>query len=140
MFKVKRLSGVFIVIFEHISHLFLVFLLLTLKKWMLAGNMPRRIWDHINPSNIYLFKVNNKNIRKRINVILLSLLLTLNIFYTSFEFFYCWPWASKYFLGDIYLWWNLLAIFSKNSFECLTRSSINSVITLLTLDKHVLQN
>ena len=30
-------SGVFIVNFEHISHLFLVFLLLTLKMWLLAG-------------------------------------------------------------------------------------------------------
>ena len=30
-------SGVFIVNFKHISHLFLVFLLLTLDKYMLAG-------------------------------------------------------------------------------------------------------
>ena len=34
-----RRSGVFVVNFEHISHLFLVFLLLTLKKWMLAWNL-----------------------------------------------------------------------------------------------------
>ena len=33
----RRRSGLFIVNFEHISHLFLVFLLLTLKKQMLAG-------------------------------------------------------------------------------------------------------
>ena len=32
-----RRSGVFIVNFEHISHLFLVFSLLTLNKYMLAG-------------------------------------------------------------------------------------------------------
>ena len=32
-----RRSGVFIVNFEDISHLFLVFLLLTLSKYMLAG-------------------------------------------------------------------------------------------------------
>ena len=32
-----RRSGVIIVNFEHISHLFLVFLLLTLNKQMLAG-------------------------------------------------------------------------------------------------------
>ena len=34
----RRRSGVFIVNFEHISHLFLVFLLLTLNKKMLAKN------------------------------------------------------------------------------------------------------
>ena len=33
----QRCSGVFIVNFEHISHLFLVFLLLTFDKKMLAG-------------------------------------------------------------------------------------------------------
>ena len=32
LFKVRRRSGVFIVNFEHTSHLFLVFLLLTLSK------------------------------------------------------------------------------------------------------------
>ena len=32
-------SGVFIVNFEHITHLFLLFLLLTLNKQMLAGDM-----------------------------------------------------------------------------------------------------
>ena len=37
MFKVKRRSSVFIVNFEHISHLLLVFLLLTWKKQILAG-------------------------------------------------------------------------------------------------------
>ena len=38
-FKVnnRRHSGIFIVSFEHISHLFQVFLLLTLNKLMLAG-------------------------------------------------------------------------------------------------------
>ena len=34
-----RRSGVFIVAFEHISHLFLVFLLLTLNKYMLPGDV-----------------------------------------------------------------------------------------------------
>ena len=33
-------SGVCIVNFEHISHLFLVFLLLTLNSWIFAGNFP----------------------------------------------------------------------------------------------------
>ena len=35
--SVKRRSGVFIVNFEHISYFFLVFLLLTLSKQILAG-------------------------------------------------------------------------------------------------------
>ena len=30
--------------------------------------MPRRIWDPISPSNIYLFKVNNRNIRIRYEI------------------------------------------------------------------------
>ena len=38
-----RRSGVFIVKFGHISHLFLVFLLLIVKKKMLAGMSPQ-IW------------------------------------------------------------------------------------------------
>ena len=41
MFKVnknvRRRSGVFIINFEHVSHLFLVFLFLILNKQMLAG-------------------------------------------------------------------------------------------------------
>ena len=41
----RRRSGIFIVNFEHISHHFLVFLLLTLNKQMLAGNL------HNVPSN-----------------------------------------------------------------------------------------
>ena len=34
----RRLSGLFIVNFEHISHLVLVFLLLTSSRWMSAGS------------------------------------------------------------------------------------------------------
>ena len=54
-------SGVFIVNFEHISHPFLMLLLLTLNRlavsWSVhdAGNIP---------ANIYLFKVNNINSTK----------------------------------------------------------------------------
>ena len=36
----ERCSDVFIVNFEHISHVFLVFLLLNLNTQMLAGNVP----------------------------------------------------------------------------------------------------
>ena len=48
------LSGVFIVNFEHISHLFPVFLLLTLNKCMFAF----KNLDLIFPENINLFKAN----------------------------------------------------------------------------------
>ena len=37
MRRCLRLSGVFIVNFEHILHIFLLFILLTLNKQMLAG-------------------------------------------------------------------------------------------------------
>ena len=48
-----RYSGVFIVNFEHISHFFLMFLLLTWNEWMLAGYVTSfRTWpinDHCDP-------------------------------------------------------------------------------------------
>ena len=68
--KISNSSEVFIVNFEHILHLFLVFLLLTLNKWTLAGILlkNRSIKDKINltpvnqyPVGIYLFKFNNRN-------------------------------------------------------------------------------
>ena len=48
-----------------------------------------------NPANIYLLKVNVSD------VALISLLLTLNIFYTCFLNFYCWLWTGKVFLRII---------------------------------------
>ena len=41
MFKVKLNSGAFLINFEHISHVFLVLLLLTLNKSMLPGEHVR---------------------------------------------------------------------------------------------------
>ena len=51
-----RLSAVFVVNFERISHLFLVFLLLTLKKYLLTGyrNRNRNI-AYGNPKYFLLF-------------------------------------------------------------------------------------
>ena len=84
-----RRSIVFIVNFEHISHIVLMFLLLVLSRWMPAGI----------PDNIYLLKINNGNIRKRSeicskltkshqnNVTVVFLLLTLNIFQIFQTFF-----------------------------------------------------
>ena len=54
-------SSVFIIKFEHISHVFLVFLLLTLKKWMLGGSSysslsswkSRDIFESVIPSNMH---------------------------------------------------------------------------------------
>ena len=45
-----RRSGVFIVNFEHISHLFLVFLLLTLSRLMSAGKQENVVF--------YFFEIN----------------------------------------------------------------------------------
>ena len=52
--KKWRHSGIFIVYFEDITLLFLLFLLLTLNKWMLA---------RLNPGGIYLLKVNSGSTR-----------------------------------------------------------------------------
>ena len=40
-----RRSDAFIVKFEHISHLLPIFLLLTFKKELLAGNVPKVIFN-----------------------------------------------------------------------------------------------
>ena len=89
-----RRSGNFIVTFEQISHIVLVFLLLTLSKWMTAGyimpNLQLRsfwFWLYLTfgypiPVSIYMFKVNNKDTRTTPRVVLVSLLLTFNIFHT----------------------------------------------------------
>ena len=76
------------------------------------------------PANMYLFKVNTRSNRKRFeiysnlttktpvnDVVLLFLLLTLNMFYTFSEYFYCWLRTTKYLLGSLliltqsYQWW-----------------------------------
>ena len=70
------------------------------------------------PANIiYLFKFNNNNKkileksvkyvqsqqwRQQNNVVLVSLLLTLNIFYTFFQCLYCGLWAGKCLLGRVW--------------------------------------
>ena len=57
MFKVWHRPGVFIVNFKHISHLVLVFLLVTLNKELPAGKLPRRI-------GVYDYKI--KQLLKRL--------------------------------------------------------------------------
>ena len=77
---------IFIVDFEHISHLFAVFLLLSLSIYSFAQNKIKLSFNYellIPPVSIYLFKVNNENTRtvwSDVNdVILMSLLFTLNV-------------------------------------------------------------
>ena len=104
-----RHSGVFIVKFEYISHLFLKFLLLTLSMQMIFKTFPKltftvfnilfknyfvicRIkivnskWKKIAHYCISLpmFKVNNKDTRTKPGVVLVSLMLFLNLFHTLF--------------------------------------------------------
>ena len=55
-----RRSGVFIVTFEHISHLFLAFLLLTLNNLMLAGIAPSHLLKKFSMENL-----NNRNASQR---------------------------------------------------------------------------
>ena len=59
----RRHSNVFIVNFEQMSQIVLVFLLLTLNKYMPAGVVLA-----ISSANIYLFKFTNRNTRKRCKI------------------------------------------------------------------------
>ena len=75
--RLWRRSGVFIVNFEHISRLFLVFPLLTLIKLMLAGQpiyppFVNRCSGLIWPKNYWEFRdeVGTHNLAERISVIL----------------------------------------------------------------------
>ena len=57
-----------------------------------------------NSANIYLFKFNNKDHQNHVNdVVLVSLLLTLNRFHTLFWCSYCWLWTSKWQLESLIL-------------------------------------
>ena len=72
-------------------------------QWVYNGNIDLK-WINVKseihsagtyPANIYLFKVNSRNIRKRcencvMDVVIMSLLLTLSIFHTFIWCFYCW--------------------------------------------------
>ena len=54
------------------------------------------------PANIYLFKDNNRNSRKRCEICSKLTIKTLsNIFHTFFYCLYCWLWTSKCLLGDL---------------------------------------
>ena len=77
----------------------------------------------VKPTNIYLFKLNNRNsgerceIRSKLtikiaerrkwrhNVVLVSL-FALNIFHTFSYCFYCWLWTGKCLLGITSLYWD----------------------------------
>ena len=46
-----------------------------------------------------MLKGNNKKLERRHCIALVSLLLTLSIFHTFFQCFYCWLWTCKYLIG-----------------------------------------
>ena len=59
-------------------------------------------WTH--PAGIYLFKVNKRSTRTKCevnDVVLVSILFTLNKFHTLFCCFCCWLWTSKCRLGKL---------------------------------------
>ena len=76
-----RRSGVFIVNFEHVSHLFYVFLMLNLNKYVSWVVLHAISHDLESYPAFNLLKVNYRNIRISIPM---SLLLTFNIFDTLF--------------------------------------------------------
>ena len=89
------------------------------------------------PANIYLFKLNNRNTRKKwkicskltvTNVFLVLLSLTLNLFHTFFYCFYCWVWTSKCYLS-IYIFDHI------SYFEnlcCVTQYNFHYVVVIIS--------
>ena len=59
----KRRSGIFIINFEHLSHFFLVFLLLALNKQMLAGNAQDSSRARGYGLNSQIHKCDSKNVQ-----------------------------------------------------------------------------
>ena len=60
----------------------------------------------------YLLKVNNGNTRTTSATALLSLLLSLNRFYTLICCFHCWLWTSKCWLGSIVWFFGVIFYFA----------------------------
>ena len=79
----------------------------------------------IIPAGIYLLKANSRNTRtmcdicskltKKIPVVLVSLLLTLNIFHTLFYCFYCELWTCSCRLGLCCNYWRSLILWNSTS-------------------------
>ena len=118
-----RHSGVCIVNSKEISHIVLMFLLLTLNKNILWKKFTVQILmmslenvilnksgTQQNPAHSYLFEVNNKNSRKRCEICSkltiktpelrhwrhsVVFIVNISIFRNFFLCFYCWLWASK---------------------------------------------
>ena len=73
------------------SEILFYFASLYLLKWMDVAATEVTV-----PAGNYMFKVNYKDFN---GLVLVSLLLTLNIFHTFFYYFYCWLWTGKCWLG-----------------------------------------
>ena len=77
-------------------------------------NHTKTLWRQVNgiePTNIYLLKINNRNTRKRSHICskleiktpdhMVHLLLPLNIFHTFLSCFYCWLWTCIFLLENV---------------------------------------
>ena len=71
MFKVNHKNNVFVVNFEHISHLFLVFLLLNFVQFVFKVSTPN--WHHEHCSCVFII-----NFEQILHIALMFPLLTLN--------------------------------------------------------------
>ena len=108
-------------------HKCLVFMWLWLWREFLKNNRSER---RIYPANMYLFKVNNRNTRKRCEICSkITIKKHQNDVITFFYFLYCWLWTSKCKLGRV-----LLKIYDGGAFvnfgkefnhRCLTLSQIH---------------
>ena len=110
-----RCSGVFIINFEHISHLFLVFQLLTLNKQMLAVYSCHVSWLQKTWKNCKVFKGYR-------NVTLITSGLNQE-----------WNWNRKG--RAILLWYEISKNLNK---KCLRTKCCRSYIFITTLNKHLL--
>ena len=97
MFKVnnkntRKRCGVFIVNFEHISHLVLGFLLLTWSRWMSAGDVQ----DGFHGKHVFHWsmQLHGGKVRSRAKVDSLVLLVEINFLVLFSQT--CYFWSSKY--------------------------------------------
>ena len=78
---------------------------LTLNRWMRRGEMKFAEWDALIFDLMFWLKVFLNFPYFVSDVVLVSLLLTLNVFYTFYNFFHSWLWPCKYFLVEWSYFW-----------------------------------
>ena len=74
---------------------------LTLNRWMRRGEMKFAEWDALIFDLMFWLKVFLNFPYFVSDIVLVSLLLTLNVFYTFYNFFHSWLWPCKYFLVEL---------------------------------------